>query len=66
MAILGAMTATDDTQEHPVVRAEAPSLEALYTAHAAALARVLRSAGLGRVRGRVSQPAGSTIVCSSV
>jgi hypothetical protein len=26
MAILGAMTAPDDTQEHPVVRAEAPSL----------------------------------------
>jgi len=46
MAILGAMTATDDTQEHPVVRAEAASLEALYTAHAAALARVLRAAGL--------------------
>src|SRR6266487_2289774 len=46
MAILGAMTAPDDTQEHPVVRAEAPSLEALYTAHAARLARVLRAAGL--------------------
>jgi len=46
MAILGAMTAPDDTQEHPVVRAEAASLEALYTAHAARLARVLRAAGL--------------------
>src|SRR5258708_34228640 len=45
MAILGAMTAPDDTQEHPVVRAEAPSLEALYSAHAARLARVLRAAG---------------------
>src|SRR4029077_15612408 len=46
MAILGAMTAPDDTQQQPVVRAEAPSLEALYTAHAARLARVLRAAGL--------------------
>ena len=45
MAILGAMTATDDTEQHPVVRA-APSLEALYAAHAAPLARVLRAAGL--------------------
>ena len=46
MAILGAMTAPDDTQEHPVVRVEAPSLETLYAGHAASLARVLRAAGL--------------------
>src|SRR5437763_1859301 len=46
MAILGAMTATDDTEQHPVVRAAAPSLEALYAAHAAPLARILRAAGL--------------------
>ncbi len=46
MGILGTMTATDDTQEHPVVAAEvAPSLEVLYAAHAAALTRVLRAAG---------------------
>jgi RNA polymerase sigma-70 factor (ECF subfamily) len=47
MGILGTMTATDDTQEQPVVAAEvvAPSLEALYAAHAAALTRVLHAAG---------------------
>ena len=47
MAILGVMTAADDTAEHPVVAADvAPSLEALYAAHAASLTRVLRAAGL--------------------
>src|SRR5690242_17309039 len=46
MGILGTMTATDDTREHPVVPAEVvPSLEVLYAAHAAALTRVLRAAG---------------------
>jgi RNA polymerase sigma-70 factor (ECF subfamily) len=46
MGILGAMTATDDTEEQPVVRAEvAPTLEALYAAHAASLTRVLQAAG---------------------
>jgi RNA polymerase sigma-70 factor (ECF subfamily) len=46
MGILGAMAVADDTAEQPVVRADvAPSLEALYAAHAAGLTRVLRAAG---------------------
>jgi RNA polymerase sigma-70 factor (ECF subfamily) len=46
MATPGTMTATDDTAEQPVVGADvAPSLEALYAAHAASLTRVLYAAG---------------------
>jgi RNA polymerase sigma-70 factor (ECF subfamily) len=46
MCMLGAMTEADRTAEHRVVRAErAPSLEALYAAHAASLTRVLHAAG---------------------